>query len=462
MKYAVISDVHGNYPALKAVLEDAGKQGISDYLFAGDYCLSGPWPNECIDEIKSIPSKHIIRGNEERYLENLIGTDQSLWTDGQMQISYWSYRNVRRENLDYILGLPHRTDLECNGVKIHMSHHSTDFIGEYPFSKWNSPDLARRLSDTGRPAESVLAEIDKERESDPAFLQAVSALEEGVYVFGHSHLQWSYASKDKSVYLINPGSCGLPLDAIRDSVPYSVLEISDDGEVSVEQRRVAFDMADYIRKIKETSQYREANAWTKVIFRELATATEHIDFFLSFTEQYAVEKGDGRRPFALDTWEEAFELWDKLQHDKSPILAYRMEYKNPVSERSAVDLIPYSSEFQDRYKVLYNTCYHGMREALGIRPFDFIQDDSFFRSGMENVYLLTDGDEIIGGVALKGEEIDDLIVDPKYQGRGYGKQILLWALENIKTKNIFLRVADWNKKAISLYEKCGFEITGHA
>ena len=313
MKFAVISDVHGNLPALKAVLEDARKQGISDYLFAGDYCLSGPWPDECISEIRAIPSKHIIRGNEERYLENLIGKDQSLWTDGQMQISYWSYRNVSTENLDYILELPRKLDLECNGVKIHMSHHSTDFIGEYPFSIWNSPNLARRLSNSDIPAETVLTEFDLERENDPVFLKAVSGLEEGVYVFGHSHLQWSYASREKNVYLINPGSCGLPLDGRRDTVPYAVLEISDDGKVSVELRRVAFNMAEYISRIKETSQYREANVWTQVIFRELATATEYIDFFLAFTDQYARQKGDDRRPFALDTWEEAFDLWDKLQ-----------------------------------------------------------------------------------------------------------------------------------------------------
>ena len=45
MKYAIISDIHGNLPALKAVLEDAKNQNITHYLFAGDYCLSWPWSN---------------------------------------------------------------------------------------------------------------------------------------------------------------------------------------------------------------------------------------------------------------------------------------------------------------------------------------------------------------------------------------------------------------------------------
>ena len=81
MKYAIISDIHGNFPAMQAVLKDVKEQEISSFIFAGDYCISGPWPDECIDAIRAIPEKHIIRGNEEKYLENLIDEDQSLWTD---------------------------------------------------------------------------------------------------------------------------------------------------------------------------------------------------------------------------------------------------------------------------------------------------------------------------------------------------------------------------------------------
>ncbi len=81
---------------------------------------------------------------------------------------------------------------------------------------------------------------------------------------------------------------------------------------------------------------------------------------------------------------------------------------------------------------------------------------------MKDVYILINGNDIIGSVALKGAEIDDLIVNSKYQRRGYGRQILLWALENINSKRIILRVAAWNKSAISLYEKNGFEIVGKA
>ena len=140
------------------------------------------------------------------------------------------------------------------------------------------------------------------------------------------------------------------------------------------------------------------------------------------------------------------------------ITVYEMQYLHHVNEKSSIQMIPYSSKYQEEYKRIYNQCYHEMRKELGIKPFDFIQDDSFFKSGMEKVFLLLCDGEIIGSVALKDDEIDDLIVDIKNQNQGYGKQILLWALEHINSEKIILHVAEWNKKAIELYKKNGFEI----
>ena len=86
----------------------------------------------------------MIRGNEEKYLENLVGKDQSQWTDGQMQVSYWCYRNLSRDSLDYLLGLPHTAELEYAGIPIHMAHSSMTFLGTYPFYTWNSVTVANR------------------------------------------------------------------------------------------------------------------------------------------------------------------------------------------------------------------------------------------------------------------------------------------------------------------------------
>ena len=140
-------------------------------------------------------------------------------------------------------------------------------------------------------------------------------------------------------------------------------------------------------------------------------------------------------------------------------LAYEMKYVKPISERTEVSMVPYTSDYQEEYKQMYNSCYHEMREALDIQPYDFIQDASFFDEGMDAVYLLLDNGKLIGSVALKGKELDDLIVAPEYQERGYGRQILLWAMEHMQGGQIILHVAEWNERAINLYKSCGFEIT---
>ena len=151
------------------------------------------------------------------------------------------------------------------------------------------------------------------------------------------------------------------------------------------------------------------------------------------------------------------EEWTIQMHENLK-LAHEMRLVKPVQTQSTISLLPYTAEYQNAYEQMYNACYHEMREALHIKPYDFIQDDSFFESGMNSVFLYIKDGILMGSVALRGNEIDDLIVAPEYQGRGMGKEILLWALEHISKEPIILHVADWNKRAIRLYENYGFEI----
>ena len=311
VKYAIISDIHGNLSALLEVLRDAEKRGIDRFIFAGDYCLSGAWPDECIKVLRGINDKKIIRGNEERYLERLIGKDQSTWTDGQMQISYWNYRNISKDNLETMLSWPERLDFEQNGVQIHVAHSSDSFLGEYEFGKFGPGILAERYADSEVTPDILKQDIREILDHDPEFQNKISELEEGVYVFGHSHVQWSYESPEKNVLLINSGSCGLPLDAIRDSIPYSILSIAEDGVTALEEIRLPFSKQEYAEALKKTGQYSEAMVWSKVIIKELLTAREHLTFFLQFAEKYAMEIGDTQRPFRVSTWEEAYDAWEQ-------------------------------------------------------------------------------------------------------------------------------------------------------
>lgn len=312
MKFAVISDIHGNLPALDAVMADVEKENVDTYIFVGDYCISHPYPDECIAKIRSLDKKYAVRGNEEQYLENLIGKDRSDWTDGQMQISYWCYQKIKPDNLRYLLSLPAEIELIDNGVWLHIAHSSEAFIGKCEYRDWSTAGVAARYKDEWIMQEALEADIRDYFNHHEQFQEVFSRLENGIYIFGHSHVQWSYQSGDGKKILLNPGSCGLPLDCIKEGVPYTILAVTEEGNVVIEERRAAFDKEKYITLFRQSEQFQKAAVWSNIIVKELETTREHMRFFLNYVENYAGKIGDTKRPYSVSTWEKAFELWQEL------------------------------------------------------------------------------------------------------------------------------------------------------
>ncbi len=313
MKFAIISDIHGNLPALDAVIDDAGRNGVKFFIFAGDYCISNPYPNKCITRIREIRDKYIVRGNEEKYLENLVGKDPATWTDGQMQVSYWCYQNISADNLQYLLSQPNRIELTYGNRSLYLSHALTDFIGDGEYEGWMETTVwaAERYGDRFIGRDTLREDIHTEISRDTRFRERLQTLPEGIYIFGHTHVQWSYQTEDGRHIFINPGSCGLPLDCIREGVPYTILELADSGAVNIKERRVPFDLEKYVQSFKQSDQYKKANVWSRVNVKELEKRREHMTFFLRFVEEYAQKIGDTQRPFSVPTWEQAFAQWEK-------------------------------------------------------------------------------------------------------------------------------------------------------
>lgn len=133
-----------------------------------------------------------------------------------------------------------------------------------------------------------------------------------------------------------------------------------------------------------------------------------------------------------------------------------------IETEIGIECIRFDERFFEEYKRIYNECFYDMRKSLGIEPFCFLSDYSQIRDKSEHIFLLTHNDSLVGSVACYGNEVDDLFVDKQYQGRGIGRQLLLWAMKYIGSKNnlpIVLHVAAYNKAAIGLYESVGFTIT---
>ncbi len=95
MRYALVADIHGNLPALEAVLSDAEKADIDKYIFIGDYYMCLSYPNQVIDILKNKPNSYAVRGNEEDRIEMLSTRNRNTWTDGQFQALYWYYKMLK-------------------------------------------------------------------------------------------------------------------------------------------------------------------------------------------------------------------------------------------------------------------------------------------------------------------------------------------------------------------------------
>ncbi|MCX7641390.1 MAG: metallophosphoesterase family protein [Elusimicrobiales bacterium] len=72
MRYAIMSDLHGNYEALKAVLFYINSKGINNYIICGDIIGYGPQPIECINEIRNLKNIQIVMGNHDAVIAERI------------------------------------------------------------------------------------------------------------------------------------------------------------------------------------------------------------------------------------------------------------------------------------------------------------------------------------------------------------------------------------------------------
>lgn len=144
------------------------------------------------------------------------------------------------------------------------------------------------------------------------------------------------------------------------------------------------------------------------------------------------------------------------------ILAYEMKYTGEKIEEPILEVVPFHKKYARQYMKLYNVCFHKMREEFVVEPFDYYRHENQLDVRMDKIYLYLVRGRIVGSFVLDGNEIDDVIVHPRYQGNGYGRKLVLTAVsmqQKRGVRSIILHAAAWNEGAIRLYEKCGFEKT---
>jgi predicted phosphodiesterase len=190
---ALLYDIHGNLPALEAVLADA--TDADEFLLGGDHATFGAWPVETIERLRELDAQW-IRGNVDRWL-----VDSSDVPDVMLELVERSRAAIGEELCRELAALPESIS-DAGTLYCHASPMS-DMDSFYP----------------------------EPQDSDAERLMGVEA--ERV-VFGHTHLAFERQGP-AGVHLVNPGSVGMPLDGDH-RASYAIME----GD-RIEHRRVEYD-----------------------------------------------------------------------------------------------------------------------------------------------------------------------------------------------------------------------------
>jgi len=304
MKYAIISDIHGNMAALSAVLSDAKSQGVDMFLILGDYGTAFPWVNEVAETIRSLDSCLAIRGNHEEYMIELSGQNQSSWVHEQLKGVYWNYLTLTEENREYLMSLPKTAKVSNDGEEIHLAH-DFDLIFRVPkIELFQSVSFRELMIKTPFSHEEYLRLGREALLSRSDVISDIAALPKGVYLFGHNHLQF-YMEYDGRLF-VNPGSCGSPCD-FDPRASYTILERLE-NRWKVFEQRLEYDIAATSEGLLNSNLALEAPVWSSLNEIGLRTGKNYVGAFIEHLMQSGRKFGS-TQPLSNSIWDIAVKTW---------------------------------------------------------------------------------------------------------------------------------------------------------
>ncbi|OCA82496.1 metallophosphoesterase family protein [Bacillus sp. FJAT-27986] len=223
MKIGVIADIHGNEPALKAVLSKLDRRRDIEHIYClGDMIGIGPNTNEVLDILFTRNDVSMITGNhDEAVLALLKGEEHPQSHSHVKEHHQWIAERMDKQFIRKLEGLPRAINLTVEGNSILFIHYQieptklNDHISQDPFSRIVEPSIKDiRTLFKGR--------------------------EEKLICFGHHHPLHFFRS-DRTVFL-NPGSLGCNS---KPTAPYSIVEIEGD-KVVISNEEAAYDNTKYL------------------------------------------------------------------------------------------------------------------------------------------------------------------------------------------------------------------------
>ena len=305
MRIAIISDVHGNYPALVKVIEDAVANKVDKFIFAGDYIFDLPFSNEVVRLLMKLENAHIIKGNKENYLKNLANDNQDNWTFDQFAVVYQTFRELTPDVYNFLINLDDECHIEITpGFSVYAAHFPVNIKLTPKLALLGSANYRKRMLEKSFTHEQFLTEFNNLLNCDELKSQ-INKINADVIIFGHNHLQAYGYCGDKLI--INPGSCGQPLE-FDPTAPYTILEITDGG-FNVTEKRVAYDIESMINQAKKSAMYEKGRIWGELVFLATRTGRDYFGVFFEIAHKIALSKNEKGAFFSNSTWDEAYQVF---------------------------------------------------------------------------------------------------------------------------------------------------------
>ena len=251
VRYAVLSDIHGNLEALSAVLDDLAGERIDRYLCLGDAVGYGADPEACLGRLRACQAISVCGNHEWACLGKL---DARWFNEAALAAILWTRDRLSFSDLDTLRRWPLVTTEEAVTL-VHGSLSHPDRF-EYLVDLAQAVDTAKACRTAycvvGHTHVPIVFEYDS---STRQAARVLSSAEELAQVrLG--------PSADGMRYVINPGSVGQP----RDGDPRASFAILDTQARMLTIRRVAYDIAGAQRKIREAG-LPELLAWRLAVGR---------------------------------------------------------------------------------------------------------------------------------------------------------------------------------------------------
>lgn len=195
-KIAVISDVHGNITALKAVIHDIESRKIDKIFCLGDSVFKGCNSDKVIDLLRE-KCDVMIKGN----------CDEAITRPSIPKGKFWTRDLIGDERAEFIYNLPISYEFYMSGYLIRLFHASPfglDYVFNPMFSNKNTVYSATEIHDAMELFENtkLIGKTDKDPVPD-------------IIGYGHIHTPNIVRIRNKTIF--NPGSVGMPIEMLNDN-----------------------------------------------------------------------------------------------------------------------------------------------------------------------------------------------------------------------------------------------------